>query len=952
MSQSSELESSQSLPESSRLREVRFEYTPNFPGILERLGVSLLVSTYQAGKLTVISSRGGELDFAFYHFDQAMGVAVRPRQIAVGTRSQVWFLKSQPQLAPHVQPAGTYDACYLVRTSFVTGNIHCHEMAWSGDQLWIVNTLFSCLATLHDEYSFVPCWRPPFIKELAAEDRCHLNGLAMHEGRPKYVTAMAESNEPAGWRPTKATSGVVIDVDSGATVARGFSMPHSPRCYRDHLWLLDSGKGLLVTVDPNSGKSETVDSVPGYTRGLAFCGKFAFVGLSRIRETAIFGGVPIADMRDELKCGVGVVDLDSGCAVAALQFHSGVEEIFDVQVLTGIRSPVLSGPLPEDDNAQSIWVVPSDDQLPVLAHQAESSTGMDELEHARQSSQMESADAEVRNEREPICHDGDPDVLASKALYLHEQGQIAEAVEYYQRALAINPHSAHVLNNLGNALQDLEQRDEAIACYRQAIEVEPRYVNAHRNLGYMLKEGGKLQDGLAALEAAQQIEPNDVIRVVMATALPPIYDSVEDLRTRREQLVRNVQQVVDDGVTIDVTHRPASTMFYGAYQGFNDRDLQHNLGRIYRVPDMQLSSKPRNSGGRYRIGLVSRYFRNHTIGRLNLGLVRELPRDLFEVTVISVGRYDEALSLSFRRNADHFIELPLNIAELRERVAGLGLDLLLFTDVGMDTLTYTLAFSRLAPVQCATWGHPVTTGSPAIDYFISSELLEVKEADEHYTESLVRFPNMTVYYDRPNQPPMRDRDYFGFTAQDHIYLCFQNLFKIHPEFDFLLREILDRDPRGLLVMMEGRLPHWTDILQRRFRRTLGSLANRVRFLPSQSFPDFMSLNAVADVSLDPIHFGGGNTTFEALSIGLPVVTWPSQFLRGRISQALYQQMQMLDCVADSAEQYVDIAVRLGTDKAFRQSIRERIQQSNDTLFADRRVIDNYTAFFESVIDSK
>ena len=355
------------VPDSEPRREIKFEHSRQFVPILRHLNASLLVSTYAAGKLAVVTAQERGLGLRFHNFEQAMGVAPAGPALVVGSKGQLWFLQSDPSMAPRVDPEQQHDACFLTRRSFFTGNIHVHELAWSDQTLWVVNTLFSCLCSLHDEFSFVPRWRPPFISKLAAEDRCHLNGLAMDAGEPKYVTAMAESDAAAGWRPTKATSGIVIDVPSGETVAGGFAMPHSPRMHQGRLWLLNSGAGSLVTVDPQSGTHETVVEMPGYTRGLAFCGQFAFVGLSRIRETAVFGGVPIAEKRAELRCGVVVVDLLSGQNVAYLQFLKGVEEIFDVQVLPGIRSPVLSGPYPDRDDAQPIWVVPNEQDLARLA---------------------------------------------------------------------------------------------------------------------------------------------------------------------------------------------------------------------------------------------------------------------------------------------------------------------------------------------------------------------------------------------------------------------------------------------------------------------------------------------------------------------------------------------------------------------------------------------------------
>src|SRR5262245_35355995 len=317
---------------SSRAREVKYEYSLNLAPLLNHLRVTLLVSTYQAGKLVVISPSGDKPEFAFHSFERAMGVAVGPDRLAVGARTQVWLLRSAPQIAARLASRG-YDACYLTRVAHYTGDIHIHEMAWVGEELWFVNTLFPCLCTLHENFSFVPRWRPRFISALAPEDRCHLNGLAVVDGKPVYVTLLGESDVARGWRPNKASGGCLMDVSANAIVARHFAMPHSPRVSGRQLWLLDSGRGWLVNVDPKTGRSETVAEVPGYARGLAFAGQAAFVGLSRIRETATFGGLPIAERHADLKCGVAVVELRSGRVAALLEFQSGVDEVFDVQVL-------------------------------------------------------------------------------------------------------------------------------------------------------------------------------------------------------------------------------------------------------------------------------------------------------------------------------------------------------------------------------------------------------------------------------------------------------------------------------------------------------------------------------------------------------------------------------------------------------------------------------------------
>src|SRR5947209_6913948 len=324
---------------------VPFHYTQtdSFAALLQQLGASLLVSTYQANKLLVARATGGGISMLVRTFDRPMGLAVDARRLTIGTRSQIWFLPNAPDIARSVEPAGQHDACFLPRSSHVTGDIGVHEIAWVGDELWVVNTRFSCLCTLGPDYSFVPRWQPPFITALAAEDRCHLNGLAIVDGRPRYVTALGETDTADGWRANKSQGGCLMEVGSGEVISRGLSMPHSPRWHDGRLWLLESGTGHLVLVDQARGRRQRVAELPGFARGLALCGPYAFVGLSRIRRTSAMDGVPLAQRREQLKCGVAVVDLRNGQVIALLEFQTAVEEIFDVQLLPGLRFPEVIG---------------------------------------------------------------------------------------------------------------------------------------------------------------------------------------------------------------------------------------------------------------------------------------------------------------------------------------------------------------------------------------------------------------------------------------------------------------------------------------------------------------------------------------------------------------------------------------------------------------------------------
>jgi uncharacterized protein (TIGR03032 family) len=319
-------------------------FTPAIPQRLEQLGSSLLISTYQTGKLIVARAREGALNTHFRNFEKPMGMAVGAGRFCLGTRTEIWDMRDMPAVAPKVEPAGTHDACYLPRNRHVTGDIAVHELAFAEGHLWLVATAFSCLATLDADHSFVPRWKPPFVSAVAPGDRCHLNGLAVVDDRVRYVTALGQTDEPGGWRAGKATGGVIVDVPSSEVVVAGLSMPHSPRWHDGRLWVLESGRGELCVVDLESGRTETVVELPGFTRGLVFAGRTAFVGLSQIRESSTFGDLPLVERLEERLCGVWAVDIERGAIEGFLRFDDLVQEVFDVAFLPGNRYPEIAEP--------------------------------------------------------------------------------------------------------------------------------------------------------------------------------------------------------------------------------------------------------------------------------------------------------------------------------------------------------------------------------------------------------------------------------------------------------------------------------------------------------------------------------------------------------------------------------------------------------------------------------
>jgi protein O-GlcNAc transferase len=243
----------------------------------------------------------------------------------------------------------------------------------------------------------------------------------------------------------------------------------------------------------------------------------------------------------------------------------------------------------------------------------------------------------------------------------------------------------------------------------------------------------------------------------------------------------------------------------------------------------------------------------------------------------------------------------------------------------------------------------VTTGIGTIDYFISSRLMEPPGAEEHYTEKLVALDSLTVYYHRPPTPEPAPREGFGLNPGARLYVCPQSIYKFHPEFDGLLGEILRRDPQGRVVLIRWAYACADELLRRRFAAAMPDVADRIDFIDRLQQAEFLGLLGAADVILDPIHFGGGHTSLDALALGTPVVTLPGQFLRGRITLGLYRKMGLMDCVAEDPQQYVSIAVRLGTDPDYRRQVQTRIRDANAALFEDRDSVRQLEAFFRECV---
>ena len=546
--------------------------------------------------------------------------------------------------------------------------------------------------------------------------------------------------------------------------------------------------------------------------------------------------------------------------------------------------------------------------------------------------------------------------LANLGAIWSEQGRSDEAIEVLSRVLSLAPGQIEASNNLGVALMDKGRFGEAAALLLPLTEREGSGPETFSNLGNALAKLGDTAGAAAAYEQALAQKPDPGIRVKRAMLLPIVCASLEEMESARKDFERHIDVLLSDPPLIqDPFTEVGVPTFALSYQDHCNRPLMEKIASMYRSVAPSLSytaphcDEPRTTSGHpIRIGFVSRYFQSNSVGRCFHGIPRFHGRDDLEIFVFVFTNDSDPLWRQIENDVDKAVVLPAHLDSARRGIAEQKLDILIYTDIGMDPLTYYLAFARLAPLQCVLGGHPDAVGLKTIDAYMSCDIQEPGDAAEHYLAPLVRLPGAPTYYERPDLPnPLKLRAAFDLPDDVAVYFCGQTLIKVHPEMDALFRGILTDDPTGLLVFPEGYTPALAERLASRFRRTLGDLASRIRFLPAMSHMDYMNVTALADVALDTRPFGGGNTCWQAIAAGTPMVTWPGRYLRGRYTQALYRLIGIEDTIAASAEDYVARAVRFGTDRAYADEFNARVRDRCQSIFEDRCHVD---ALYSNLIE--
>ncbi|MGH8672550.1 MAG: tetratricopeptide repeat protein [Burkholderiales bacterium] len=567
--------------------------------------------------------------------------------------------------------------------------------------------------------------------------------------------------------------------------------------------------------------------------------------------------------------------------------------------------------------------------------------------------------------------DSDTDVMLDLAELLQKRGQLKEALKHYQAALELKPDAAPEIHiQIGVLHRKCGYPEEAVRYFHNVLKVDPHSWLSHQHLFLCYYDLAQFDTAKYHLERALALNPQDAVtRIRHAMWVPSIIESIESIKRVRADWFAKVSTLFEESdleITDPITGFGAIG-FYSAYQGGNDREANALAARLFQRCCPLLSyvaphccpgyqHQEREGPGHIRLGFFSKFLlRRHPVGRAFNQIIAQLGESRrFKVFIILFGDVAEEVLSRTPPNCTTVV-VPSDLEQAQRQIADLGLDILVYADIGMEPLSNYLAFSRLAPVQCVMGGHPVTTGIPTVDYFVSSELLETPNAQEHYTEKLITFKSLPVSV--PNVPSpdiQKNRVQLGLPEHRRLYVCPARLQKVHPEFDFALEHILKRDPEGELILFEDYVyKSWHEKLSDRFHQFIPDVVERIRFLPWSEHDRFMNILSVSDVILDTFHFGLGTTAFTVFTTGVPIVTLPSEFLRGRSTYACYKLMAITECVAAGPEDYVSIAVRLGTDVSFRQEIRARILARNSVLFNNHDVIPELKRFFcEAYQDSQ
>lgn len=535
----------------------------------------------------------------------------------------------------------------------------------------------------------------------------------------------------------------------------------------------------------------------------------------------------------------------------------------------------------------------------------------------------------------------------------YDQGNAERAIELFERALKLAPNRADIWNNLGTAHGAREAHEHAAQAFRRAVSLNTGSTNVLVNLATALAHQDLIEEAKECYQAASRLSPDDPRWPLYSASLcPAVFHSKRAIERYRADLESVLGTYQGSQLPWDAAHARDSGCippFNLAHHGNDDRRLRSKFAGLYREAAARPTACSRSS--KHRIGFVVTHPHEGVFIRCAAGLISKLDLERFDPVVLGSVHGIEMLRRSIVHPGATFVAFPDGFPEAAAQIKAAECDLLYHWEVGTDRLNYCLPFARLAPVQCTSWGLQVTSGVPAIDYYISSDLVESPSAEAHYTEALVRLPSLLCYTERVARPsPPVDRAEFGLPNDAHLYVCLQRPQKLHPDFDPLLGEILRRDTAGLLILLKGPSKRIAEALTARLVETLPNVRDRIALFPILDPARYHRLLSLADVVLDPLHYGAGSSAYDIFSYDLPLVTLPGAYNASRYAQACYRQLGLADLVTRSPLEYVETAVQLGTDRAFRDSWVARIAAATPSLFNDINVVRAHEQFFDVAVN--
>ncbi|MEG3857896.1 tetratricopeptide repeat protein [Microcoleus sp. herbarium12] len=573
--------------------------------------------------------------------------------------------------------------------------------------------------------------------------------------------------------------------------------------------------------------------------------------------------------------------------------------------------------------------------------------------------------------------------LSYLAYSCYRQRHFEEAVRYFKQVLEINQgvEPADYLA-LGDCLSELNQEEESLSILNEGLKRYPDVAGLYFAAISLLQTSGRTQEAIAVASQAVIIHPDNLLFYFLNKLLLPIcYDTPEEITFYRQQYIQGLQDVIQR-TNLDsfeakksalAAVRKYTTIFYLSFQDYNNRDLHKQYGDfLHKVVSANYRSlvaprrmPPVGEHGKIRIGYLSEQLGNSSAAKWMLGWLQESNKDKFEIYCYRTSSYldSDSTTQKIRTLTDFFYDLPDNLEAISEQIIKDQLHILVFLAIGLHPHTTQLASLCLAPIQCAAWGHPVTTGLPTIDYFLSGNLLEPENAQEHYTEHLVRLPNLGISYPKPLiREITKTRADFQLADDAVIYLSCQSGFKYLPQYDYLFVEIARYVPKAqfVFVFRSKIFLNSSKTVENKFRQRLHKAFTAAQlnsedycvFLPAQNWDGYTSLLLNSDVFLDTLSFSGGHTSFDAVACNLPIVTCPGQFMRGRQSYGILKMLGVTDTIAQNEAEYIEIAVRLGLDPEWRREISHQMNERHADLFEDKTCVKALEQFYEQVVQER